>query len=118
MEECRQIARWQINKEAELTFEDGISPIPCMVEDISTRGMKVTLNRDLFPEAFSNFRLFLTEDLVFNVGAHVAWHDNAYEKNIYGLSFNRIEPSTRSRISEYVKNNFPGELVKQWWRGA
>ena len=118
MEERRSVARWQINQEAGLTFEDGISPIPCTVEDISTRGMKVTLNRDIFPEAFSNFNLALTEDFAFNAGANVAWQDNAYEKNIYGLSFNRIEVSARSRISEYVKNNFPGELVKQWWKGA
>jgi len=68
MEEHRRVARWQINQEAGLTFEDGISPIPCMVEDISTRGMKVTFNRNFFPEAFSNFRLALADDLVFNAG--------------------------------------------------
>ena len=118
MQERRRAARWQINKEAGLTFEGGISPIPCMVEDISTSGMKVSLSRDLFHEAFSSFKLALAEDLEFNAGAHVAWHDNAYGKNIYGLSFNRIEESAISRISEYVKNNFSGELVKQWWGGA
>ena len=40
------------------------------------------------------------------------------EKNIYGLSFNRIEDSVRTRIGEYVKENFPNLLVKQWWKGA
>jgi c-di-GMP-binding flagellar brake protein YcgR len=118
MQERRRAARWQINKEAGLTFEGGISPIPCTVEDISTSGMKVSLNRNLFHEAFSNFRLALAEDLVFDVGAHVAWHDNAYENNIYGLSFNRIEESAISWINEYVKNNFSGGSVEQWWRGA
>jgi len=118
MEERRSVARWQINKEAGLTFEDGVSPIPCVVEDISTRGMKVSLRRELFPEAFSNFKLALAEDFAFDAGAQVAWQDIAHERNIYGLSFNRIEESAKNRISEYVKNNFPGELVKQWWRGA
>jgi len=118
MEERRQVARWQINKEAGLTFEDGINHIPCMVEDISGRGMKVSLNRELFPEAFLNFKLSLSGDFEFSAGARVAWSDTVYEKNIYGLSFNRIEESVKTRISEYVKNNFPGELVKQWWRGV
>jgi len=117
MEERRNARRCQINKDAGLTFDGGISPIPCVVEDISTCGMKVSLNRVLFHEAFSNFSLALTEDLEFNVGAHVAWHDNAYEKNIYGLSFNRIEKSVKSRINEYVKNNQSGELSGQRLRG-
>lgn len=118
MEERRSVARWQINQEAELTFEEGVRPIPCVVEDISTRGMRVSLNKNLFPEAFSNFNLALAEDLVFNAGAHVAWQDNVCERNIYGLSFNRIEEAVKNRIGQYVQENFPGELVKQWWRGA
>ena len=74
--------------------------------------------RNLFPEVFANFNLALAEDFTFNVGADVAWQDNVYEKNIYGLSFNRIEESVKNRISQYVEKNFPGELVKQWWKGA
>ncbi|MFA5350016.1 MAG: PilZ domain-containing protein [Candidatus Omnitrophota bacterium] len=107
MQERRQVARWQLDKEAGLVFDGGISFIPCTVEDISTSGMKISLSRDLFHEVFSSFRLALTEGLVFDMGAHVAWHDNAYEKNIYGLSFNRIEESAISWISEHVKNNLP-----------
>lgn len=118
MEERRSVSRWEIQKDAGVTFDGGINSIPCTVEDISTCGMKISLNRDLFHEAFYNFRLALAEDLEFNVGAHVAWHDNAYEKNIYGLSFNRIGESAISRISEYVENNFPGESIKQLSRGV
>lgn len=118
MQERRNASRWQINKEAGLTFEGSISPISCVVEDISTSGMKVSLNRDLFPEAFLNFRFAMAEDLVFNAGAHVAWQDKAYERNIYGLSFNRIEESTRSRINEYVKYNFSDVPDKQGWGEA
>ena len=118
MDERRKVARWQINKEADLTAEEGIKPIPCVVEDISTQGMRISLRRNLFPEVFANFNLALAEDFTFNVGADVAWQDNVYEKNIYGLSFNRIEESVKNRISQYVEKNFPGELVKQWWKGA
>jgi len=118
MEERRRVARWQINQEAGLTVESGINSIPCVVEDISLEGMRVSLNKNLFDEVFSNFTLTLTKDFEFSVGANVSWHDEMYERNIYGLSFNRIAQDTKSRISEYVKKNFHGELVKQWWKGV
>ncbi len=118
MQERRNVSRWQINKEAGLIFEGGNNPIPCIVEDISTSGMKVSLNRDIFPEAFLSFRLDLAEDLVFNAGAHVAWQDKAYERNIYGLSFNRIEESAINRISGYAQDDLSGEPDKQNWGDA
>ncbi|MCX5698171.1 MAG: PilZ domain-containing protein [Candidatus Omnitrophica bacterium] len=117
MDERRIKPRWQINQGAELTVEDGVKAIHCVVEDISPAGMRISLNRNLFDEVFTDFNLVLDEDFEFNVSAHVAWRDAAYEKNIYGLSFNRIDESVKNGISEYVKKNFPGVLVKQWWKG-
>ncbi len=117
MEEQRYAARWKINQEAELSVDEGIKPIPCVVEDISSRGMRVALEKDLFPEVFANFNLALSDDFTFNAGAQVAWAEKIYEKNVYGLSFSRIEESTKSRISQYVKDNFPAEMTKQIWSG-
>lgn len=116
MDERRIISRWQINQRAELTVENGARAIPCVVEDISSGGICISLKRNLFNDVFSNFKLALSADFEFGVNAQVAWRDQAYEKNIYGLSFNRIEDSLRSRIGEYVQKNFPEVLVKQWWR--
>ena len=118
MEERRRVARWQINKEAGLTVEEGIRPIPCVVEDISTQGMRISSRRNLFPEVFMNFNLALTEDFAFNAGASVAWQDSVYERNVYGLSFDRIEESVKNRIGQYVQEHFPGEMLKQWWKGV
>jgi len=118
MEERRRIVRWQISKEAELTVADGVRAIPCVVEDINSRGCRVSLAKDLFPEAFSNFNLALSDDFAFNADAHVAWSDKAYERNIYGLSFSRIEESAKDKICQYVKDNFSHEIVNQWWRGT
>ena len=118
MEERRSVARWQINKEAGLTFEDGVSPIPCVVEDISPRGMKVSLRRELFPEAFSNFNIALSDGFEFNSGAQVAWSEKVYEEDVYGLSFSRIEEPVKNRIVQYIKDNFPDEMRKQLWSGT
>lgn len=118
MDERRRAARWQINREAGITVENGVNSIPCIVEDLSLGGMRVSLNKNLFDEAFSNFKVSLAEDFEFSAGASVSWHDEMYERNIYGLSFNRIAEDAKGRISEYVKNNFHSELVKQWWKGV
>lgn len=118
MEERRSVPRWQINKEVELTVDEGVRPIPCVVEDISARGMRISLNKNLFPEVFSNFNLTLTDGLAFRAGAHVAWCDNTCEKNIYGLVFNRIEEPEKEKICQYVQDNFPKEITKHVWRGV
>jgi len=118
MDERRIKPRWQINQGAELTFENGVRPVSCVVEDISLEGMRVSSNKNLFDEAFANFKLTLSEDFEFSAGANVSWHDAMYERNIYGLSFNRVAGETKNKISEYVKNNFHSELVKQWWKGV
>ncbi|MFA5092510.1 MAG: PilZ domain-containing protein [Candidatus Omnitrophota bacterium] len=118
MDERRVMPRWQIAQDAELTVENGLRPIPCVVEDISPGGMCISLRRNLFDDVFSSFKVALGMDFELNVGAQVAWRDQTPERNIYGLSFNRIEDSVRSRIGEYVKKNFPELLVKQWWKGA
>lgn len=118
MDERRIMPRWQINQEAELTVENGLRSIPCVVEDISSAGICLSLKRNLFDDVFSNFKLALGVNFELDVGAQVAWRDQTLEKNIYGLSFNRIEDSARNRIGEYIKENFPNLLVKQWWKGA
>ncbi len=117
MSERRIMPRWQINQQAELTVENGVRPISCVVEDISTTGMRICLPRNLFDDVFSSFKLALSSDFEFNAGANVAWREQAYEKNIYGLSFSRIDDPLKNRIGEFVQKNFPHLLVKQWWSG-
>jgi len=117
MEERREIWRCQVNQPAELTFEDGVKPIPCFVEDISTRGLRLAMSKEFFPEVFSGFNLTLADDFSFNAGAEVVWTEKVYEKNVYGLAFNRLEEEAKLRINQYIKDNFPEEMSKQIWSG-
>ena len=116
MSERRTMPRWPINQQAELTVENGVKPIECVVEDINSSGMRIALNRNLFDDIFSNFKLAFL-DLDFNAGASVAWHEQAYEKNIYGLSFSRIDDSARNSIEDYIQKKFPDFSVQRWWGG-
>lgn len=115
MDERRIAPRWQIHQEAGLTVDGGVRPIPCLVEDISTRGMRISMHRDLFPEVFSDFSLSLSDNFALNLNAQVAWQNQGEGRNIFGLVFNRVEESLRFKIHEYVKNNFPKVMIKQQW---
>ena len=115
MDERRIKPRWQINQGAELTFENGVHPIPCVVEDISHGGMCVSLRRELFDDVFSNFKLGLGQDLEFNIGAQVVWRQEQFERNIYGLEFNQIDKSAKENLNRYINDNFHGLIVKHWW---
>jgi len=117
MDERRIKPRWQINQGAELTVENGVKAIPCVVEDISQGGMCISLRRNLFDDVFSNFKLALAQDFELNVGAQVVWRQEQYEKNIYGLAFNRIDKSTKDELDQYIHKNFHDLIVKHWWEG-
>lgn len=116
MDERRIKPRWLINQRAELTVENGVRAIPCFVEDISLGGMRISLVRDLFDEVFSNFKLDLADELKLNVGAQVVRREQQYERNIYALSFNRIDDSAKEDIDQYIKRNFREQIVRHWWK--
>ena len=118
MDEKRIEPRWQIHQEAGLTVDGGLKPISCTVEDISTRGMRISMRKNLFPEVFSKFSLALADNFTLNLGAQVVWQNQRENQNIFGLVFNQNEKSIRFKISEYVKNNFPEVMEKQWLGGV
>ncbi|MBN2831413.1 MAG: PilZ domain-containing protein [Candidatus Omnitrophica bacterium] len=117
MEERRTIPRWEINQEAEVTFEDGACAIPCVVEDINYRGMRVSLRRNLFDDVFSSFKLALGIDFEINASASMAWRNQRDDINTYGLSFNRVDDLTRVRLWDYIRSRFPDLVSKQLWSG-
>jgi len=115
MDERRFRPRWLINQRAELTADNGVRPIPCLVEDISQGGARISLSRNLFDEVFANFRLSLSQDFELNLGAKVVRREQKYEKNIYALSFEKISEAEQEGIEKYVKENFRELIVRHWW---
>lgn len=118
MEERRIKPRWRINQGAELTVENGVKPIPCVVEDISYGGMCLSLRRNLFDDVFSSFKLSLADNLELNIGAQVAWRQDQQERNIYGLSFNWIDDSAKEDLGRYIDERFHNLVIKHWWEGS
>jgi c-di-GMP-binding flagellar brake protein YcgR len=117
MEERRSSPRLAINQLAELRIKDNLRPIPCTVEDISASGMRVSLNRSLFPEALANVNFSLSDNFGFDVGVAVAWQESMEGRSTYGLRFNRIDDFDRERISRYVGSGPSEEEKDNWWKG-
>jgi c-di-GMP-binding flagellar brake protein YcgR len=117
MNERRSSPRLAINRLGELRIENNLRPIPCTVEDISAGGMCVSLNRNLFPEVFSNVNFSISDNFGFDVGATVAWRESVEGRNTYGLRFERIDDLDRERISKYVGSGPSEEERNNWWRG-
>jgi len=115
MDERRIKPRWQINQGAELTVENGVKAIPCVVEDISHEGMCISLRRNLFDDVFSKFKLALPQDLELNLGAQVVWRQEKFERNVYGLAFDPVGKSVKDELDQYINKNFHGLIVKHWW---
>lgn len=117
MEERRMYPRVAVNREASLYIENRLNPIPCTVEDISLGGLRVTMNKELLPEVFSNISLSIPDVFDFDAGAQLAWQDKYEGRNIYGLSFVRMVDADKNRISGYIQENSFKDLKEQWWKG-
>ncbi|MCX5707236.1 MAG: PilZ domain-containing protein [Candidatus Omnitrophica bacterium] len=118
MDERRSCVRWQINQEAELKLNDSIGVMPCTVDDISLKGIRISLRRNLFPEVLSRLNLALPNGPELRVEARVAWQDNSdLTNNVYGMSFVDMKESNRKNIYDYVSSNFPQEVNRRWKEG-
>ena len=115
MDEQRRVPRWLINATAALLVEDGIKPINCTVEDISTHGMRVSFKQGLFAEVFENFNLILSDKVALDLSAQVAWQGEVNERSTFGLAFNQLGEVERDRIAGYIKSCYPEIMLKQWW---
>ena len=117
MDEKRSWQRVAVNKPGGLVVEGGLNPIPCTVEDISAGGMRISLGKYLFPEVFSNISVSFADNFSLDLGANVAWQESVEGRNTYGLRFNRIDESSRDRLSQYVGSSLSEEGKRNWWKG-
>lgn len=119
MEERRRNGRWQINKSVRLNLS-GEYPVSLdgLIEDISNRGVKVSLRQKLPKEVVLNIDINLTEDVSLkDLEITVAWHKEAENLNSYGVSFKKIRDMDKDKIYNFVYKNFPQQIREQWWKG-
>lgn len=118
MPERRNLGRWQINQQAKVKLEGAEAFAECCINDVNFKGLKLSLSQRLTPDKFLKVQMMLSEDFILEIEAWVVWHRRVMETNVYGLYFSRIKDSDKEKIYQFVRQNFPQEINKQWWGGG
>jgi len=110
----RRCVRWQINKKAQIELAGEFTE--CVILDMGFNGARISLERKLAHDAFLKLNINLSADLNFQVEAWVAWHKSREGINLYGIYFAKIRDTDKERIFKFIRNNFPQQVNKEWWK--
>jgi len=114
----RHYIRWEINKNAKLKLADSRAFIPCQVKDVNLKGIQIALRMKLPQETILKMSIALSEELILDVEAWVAWHKTMNGFHLYGLCFSKIKNQDKEKIYKFVYKSFPQEATRKWWREA
>jgi len=117
--ERRHMVRWRINKDVQVKLAPEDASVPCNIENINLKGMKIASSKELLTG--DNTVLIIDIDKGFcldKIGVKVLWRTHTETGNTYGLCFTKIKDSDRELIHSYVRGHFPKEISRQLWRGV
>jgi len=110
----RRCIRWQINKRAQIELAGVFTD--CIIFDVGFSGARISLEQKLTQDAFFKLNINLSADLNFQIEAWVAWHKVREGINLYGIYFTKIRDTDKERMFKFVRNNFPEQVNKEWWK--
>lgn len=116
MMERRNFVRWQIDRQVSTKLEGAEKPLTVKIRDINLKGARISLKQRLPPDASIRLNLPLSEGFVLDVDALIAWHKIVNEENMYGISFSRIRDNDKEKIFQFVRQEFPREIERHWWK--
>ncbi|MBL7084960.1 MAG: PilZ domain-containing protein [Candidatus Omnitrophica bacterium] len=130
MEEKRRHIRWQvpakihqdwdIPTKVHYRLEPSKVRSEALCKDITTMGMKLSLNRELFKGAVLELKISLPDYIrPLFVRGEVAWHRELEEEKYFeaGICFTKIKDSDKQRIYNFVFDLGQDEVANRWWEG-
>ena len=111
----RRFLRWQVSYPAKLTVDDEAVAVSCQVEDVSLKGLCLSLGVRLKENKSLRLRFEFADDLVFNAVGLVSWHIKNGEEHSYGVYFERVADKEKDKLYTFVRRYFPEELKRRWW---
>ena len=117
MQERRQFARWQVNRQASVKLQGQDNPFDCKIEDIGFKGLKIHSTQELKKDSSLALDITLDHSLSLNIEASVVWNKALGADNICGLYFTRIKDIDKEKIYKFVQNNFPKQIGLRLWKG-
>lgn len=116
MMERRNFVRWQIDRQVSTKLEGAENPLTIKINDINLKGARISLKQNLLSDTTVRLNLPLSPGFVLDVDALIAWHKIVNEENMYGLSFSRIKDHDKEKIFQFVRQEFPREIERHWWK--
>lgn len=114
--ERRNFVRWQIDRQVSTKLEGAEHPLTLKVNDINLKGARISLKQRLPLDTSIRLNLPLSEGFVLDIDALIAWHRVVNEENMYGLSFSRVRDNDKEKIFQFVRQEFPREIERHWWK--
>lgn len=114
----RRFVRWQVARDAKIRLEGQDTDIDCRLDDISFKGMKLCLTKELKRDKYLKVCLTLSDESSVDIELWVVWHRTLDGHNIYGLYFSRIRDADKEKIFQYVRKHFPDKINRVWWEGV
>lgn len=111
----RRFVRWLINKEAKIKLEGAEAFAPCVINDISFMGTRISSAMKLPKDTFIKFRLALSEDIILDAEAWSVWQKTIDGRYIYGFYFTKLRDVDKEKIYQFIRKDYPEQINKRWW---
>lgn len=113
----RCFKRWQINWQTKILLEGEQNFTNCTINDISLKGLKISLRERLEKDRFLRVTVVLSDEYILDVEIWVVWHKSFDGLNVYGFYFSKIKDFDKEKIYQFVRQSFPKLINRQWWQG-
>jgi len=114
--ERRRFTRWEIGRQAKIKLAGAEFCVNCNINNLNLKGAQIALAMKLPKDTFLRFELHLSEDLILNVEAWVAWQKSIEGHNVYGVYFTKIHDSDKERIYQFLRRDFGRQIDQRWWQ--
>jgi hypothetical protein len=78
--------------------------------------VQLSLAQRLPKDMTLKMNIVLSDGSSLNLEVWVVWHKQIGNQNVYGLYFTKIRDQDKEKIYQFMRNYFPHELNKQWWK--
>ena len=118
MDGRRELPRWKVMKQVNVTFQDSDRLSGCVLEDINLKGMCLSLTEKLPQDRVVKIGLELSSEVNIEVYVQIPWIKKMVGHYTHGMAFNRIMDEDKDKLYQYINNHCSQQLKEQWWQNT
>ena len=116
MKDRRQLIRWHINKETNVRIQGQDKSVPCVVDNINVKGLKIYSRQQLAKEGNVSLAVELGRDFSFDIEAAVAWSKALGGGYVSGLYFTSIKDSDKEKLYHFIVQCCSEQMKEHHWK--